>query len=253
MNLEQLFFRYLDELQPGHSLREAHQGGQAKFLEFCESQEISRTNQVTGQVVRDFQQWLLWERGRRGQLYKPNTVDQFLRRVRQVLRWAHQRGFLESNPIQDLRLPRPIQPVREVLSWEELQAVLGAFDRSRVTGLRDAALYAVVTETELGVGDCLDLVVGQEQHLTLESATRALLIRYLEEARPHLATAPDETALFIGRGGRALGRQAAFLGLQRAARAAAVPGQVLARTLQRSYRAHFDRQAQQRHGSQDIH
>ena len=238
--------RYLAETPAGPELRYAVRRGWQKFQEFCAERQLELCD-VDAAAVRDFHQSLLWQHAPNGELYKPNSVDQFLRRVRQVLRWAFAQGLTATDASRHLVLSRPMQPVREVLAWDELHAVLSAFDRNRVTGLRDAALYAIVAETDLGVNACLELVVGQEEHLVLETATRDLVDGYLERGRPQLATGAQELTLFLGRGGRPLGRQAAYLGLQQAARAAGISGQVLARTLRRSYRAHFERQAQQRH------
>jgi len=246
MTLEQLFALYLEQQQPTASVRRVLWGGWKRFSNFCRQAAVE---DLTSHQVRDFHQHLLWEPGPQGRLYKPNSVDQFLRRVRQVLRWAHQEGFAPHNPSQDLLLPRPSQPVREILRWDELQAVLAAFDQSRPYGLRDAALYAIVTETELGVTTCLELLVGQENHLELEEPTRQLLQTYLERARPLLAKETSALTMFLGSGGRPIGRQAAFVRLQQAARAAGIAGQVVAKTLQRSHRAHFERQARSRHFS----
>jgi len=249
MTLEQAMAGFLADTQPGPSVQAAFRCSWPKFTSFCRAQGRSELGQVTAADLADFQQSLLWEPGPHGHLYSPNSVDQFLRRVRQLLRWAHCGGHIERDPSRELLLSRALQPARKLLRWEEFQSVLAAFDQSRPQGLRDAALFWLVTETALGLVQCLDLVVGQEQLLELEQPTRALLTAYLEEARPLFLKDPEEKALFPSRQGGSLGRQAAFLRLQHAARIAGMIGPVLPKTLRRSYLAHLERQAHNRHFS----
>jgi integrase/recombinase XerD len=172
-----------------------------------------------------------------------------MRRVRQVLRWAHRSGHLDSDPTAALVLPRSSNPTKALLTWEELQALLGAPDRSRPTGLRDAALFALLAETSLGLIGCLELVVNQERCLELEECTRALLEAYLKDGRPLLLRDKREKTLFLSRFGNPFGRHAAILDLARHAKAAGIRGQVTTLMLRRSYQAHLTRQAQIRHFS----
>ncbi|MFN8611626.1 MAG: hypothetical protein U0931_29040 [Vulcanimicrobiota bacterium] len=67
-------------------------------------------------------------------------MDQILRPVSQLLRWAFTVGHLATDPTRELVLPRPVQPVAEKLSWKELRLLFKAPDRSTAVGLRDAAL-----------------------------------------------------------------------------------------------------------------
>ena len=173
-------------------------------------------------------------------------MDQILRPVSQLLRWAFTVGHLATDPTRELVLPRPVQPVAEKLSWRELRLLFKAPDRSTAVGLRDAALFRLVAETELGVSGCLELRLGHESVLQLEQETRDLLAAYLEKGRPVLARRPEEVALFLGRGGRPLGAQAIFVRIQDAAKQAGLRQLVGGRTLRKSYLAHLDRQARAR-------
>ena len=167
-------------------------------------------------------------------------------RIRQILRWAHQQGFVAMDPSEYLLLPKPVQPSRHVLTWDELQQIFTTFDTNEAHGLRDAAMFGVVCETGLALVDTLELKLWQANELGLEAETRQLLDRYQNEARPILAGQSDDGHLFLGRGGGKLGRQAAHIRLQRAVRAAGISGQVLARTLRLSYQAHLERQLDRR-------
>jgi site-specific recombinase XerD len=240
MTLEQVYLQFIDQAPP--KMRSVYLMSWPKFAQFCGPIGLEA---VTSQHLRDFHQDLLWRTGDHGALYKPNTIDQILRRVRQILRWAFSSGLVQVDPSQDLLLPRPIQPSRQLITWDELQLIFATFDTAEPHGLRDAALFGVVCETEMAMADVLDLKLWQATDLQLEESTARILARYLDQARPILAGQSGDEHLFLGRG-RKLGRQAAHLRLQRAVRAAGISGQVLARTLRLSYQAHLERQLDRR-------
>ena len=241
MKLEEALALYLKETPP--KLQAVYRIALPKFAHFMAGIEIA---EVTSQHLLDFQQDLLWRMSPTGKLYKSNSVDQFLRRVRRFLRWAHAQGLIAVDPSANLLLPRPIQPTRSLLSWEELQELFSVLDHDDAQQLRDAVLLRLLTETDLGLGHCLDLRLGCS--LALETGSQLLLDSYLDWARPRIAGFSADPALFLGRGGRALGRQAAHLRLQRAARMIGLSG-LTARALRASYTAHFDREARVRNSS----
>lgn len=247
MDIEQALEGYLAQVQPSPHLTKAFQDSWPKFVSFCRSQGLTRLQEIAPCHIEEFHSGLLWNPLPDGRLYRPNTLDQFLRRVRQLLRWAHSAGHTSQEATQNLLLPRPQQPTRSLLRWEELQALLDTFDLSSPGGLRDAAIFAVVTETDLGLIGTLGLVVGQEELLELEEPTRNLVRTYLQQGRLSFLKDPREKTLFLGRGGSPLGRQAATIRLQLAAKIAGL--QVTTVVLRRSYKAHLARQAQNRHFS----
>lgn len=246
MIFSQLLQSYLDANRPGPSVRRVLVQSWPRFESFCELHRLQDAKNVTPAHVQDFHQHLLWEPNEKGHFYKANSVDQILRRVRQVLRWGFTAGYLATDPTRELVLPRPVQPIAEKLSWKELRLLFKAPDRSTAIGLRDAVLFRLVAETELGVSGCLELRLGHELVLQLEQETGALLAAYLQRGRPVLATRPEEVALFLGRGGRPLGAQAIFVRIQDAAKQAGLRQLVGGRTIRKSYLAHLDRQARAR-------
>jgi len=122
-----------------------------------------------------------------------NSVDQYVPRARQLLRWCVAQGILERAPPVYLLLPRPVQPTPALLNWEQVQTLLAAPDRATPLQLMaeaDSALLQVVSLTE-------DSVL----QLNLETATWTLLADYLERGRPVLAKDSlhhSEKALFSG-------------------------------------------------------
>ena len=232
MTPQQLLPSYLEQVKPTPTVREAILQSWPKFVAFCDGRELAS---LPASALEDFQKRLLWEPSSEGRFYKPNTVDQFLRRVRQILRWAFEQGHLPHDLTRCFLLPRPPQPQPVLLSWGELERIWQTADTSTAGGQRDLLLLRLVCETDLAVRDCLSLSVENALLLDLEPDTKALVESFGSQSR-----------LFLGANGQRWNDQCALIALRRLTRQAGLVG-VTARHLRRSYRAHLDRQAKARH------
>jgi site-specific recombinase XerD len=237
MNLKQALSAYLAELKPSPSLHHAIVMSWTRFSEFCEPQGLERLDQLAPSHVEAFHQQLLWQPGPSGKLYASNTVDYILRFIRNLTRWATERGHIALNPTRDLKLCKPLPPQSRVLTWKELQAILGAIDRSTAIGCRDAALFAMLAETKLRTKRCLDLDLRDQAALELEPKTAELLRAYVDGVRGQWVRNAGQRALFLTTFGARLGAQTVSVRLDELALLAGVEGNVTPRMLWRSYRA----------------
>lgn len=238
MNFSHLLDRYLEHQKPSASVVAVLRLSWPKFVKFCRARGLADGNEITPTVLEDFYKGLLWEPNDKGQWYKANSVDQFIRRVRQVLRWSAAHDLIQSDPTVGLLLPRPVQPVRKPLTWQELQILLQTPDRSTPLGLRDALLLQLLTESELIVTQLVLLTEDFARQLELEAATRLLLNDYLELARPVLIGGrADNKLLIIGKFGEALGAPAVAARLNEMARQAGLGRRLPTRILRQSYQA----------------
>ena len=205
MNLEELVRRYLADKQPPPSVRAAIRTSWPKFLGYCQTLGLTQGAEITATVLEDFYKSLLWEPNEKGQFYKAHSVDQFVRRARQVLRWGADQGFLSQDPTLGLRLPRLPAAVPELLTKRQLRTLLRSPDCRTPMGLRDALLLQLLTETPLGLQRVLALTEETIRQLELEATTWTLLAAYLERARPILLRYGDdceENTLFLTRDGK---------------------------------------------------
>ena len=237
MKLEDLLSSYLAEAQPLPSVKTAIRNAWPKFLSYCAQQDLIEVAELKRHHVEDFYRELLWQPQEQGQLYKANSVDQFVRRVRQVLRWAFCEGLVAPDPTHGLLLPRPVQPIVKKLSFSQLQEVLNAPDRNTAFGLRDALVFQLLAETNLGVNGVVALTVDSVAQLDLEDATQELLADYLKEGRPALGGVGKW--LFFCRGGTPLTFQMVGLRLRQAARQIGLEN-LPSRVLRKSYLAALD-------------
>ena len=248
MNIENILESYFAHAQPSPSVRDAVLSCWPKFILYCQAEGLKELAELRPCHLEGFQKALMWEPNTLGDYYKPNTVDQFLRRVRQVLRWAATSQKLTQDPTHCLLLPRPPQPAPVLFTWSELQAAFAAPDLSRPEGLRDAVLLALYAETDLGPSGVLGLQLGEESQLELETQSRERMQAYLQKGRPQLLPLSSQKALLLNLDGRALSLQSAQVRVRLLGKLAGLKG-LTARLLRRSYQAHLERQTQNRHSS----
>lgn len=235
MKLNQLLSRYFEDVQLTPNMRTATRGSWPKFLDFCERQGLELVCDIHKQHVEAFCKELLWQSNSQGKLYKASSVDQFVRRVRQVLRWAYCNGWVDPDPTYGLLLPRPVQPIPKLLTWIQLQEVLAVPDRKNPLGLRDALAFQLLAETDLGMIGLVALTLESVTELELESTTQELLASYLKESRPALGG--QGSGLFFGRDGNALSEQVVNLRLRQAAQQIGLNAGLPSRVLRKSYLA----------------
>lgn len=246
MTFEQALAGYLANTRRPRSVCKATARWWRKFTDFCYARGLNFLA-LEPAHFEDFQRELHWEPSSKGLLYRANTVDQILRSTREVLRWATTAGHLDRDPSRELRLPRPPQPARHDLAWEEVQSILQSPDRSKPNGLRDATILAVILEADLDVKDCLALQLGEQARLPLESATHDLVAAYIQQARPlWLRATTASKLLFLNQFGGPLGVQTVTNALRQGARDAGLSEPPTMKCLRRSYRARLQSLTQSR-------
>ncbi|MGH2926398.1 MAG: tyrosine recombinase XerC [Solirubrobacterales bacterium] len=157
-------------------------------------------------------------------------------------------GELLPSPKRGSRLPR-------VLSPDQVGQLLDRIPASSPLELRDRALLELVYACGLRAEEVINLdldspdfesealrVLGKGSKTRIvpmgEAAQRALE-RYLEAARPALASNPGEAALFVSRRGRRLSPSDVRRRLERWVREAALAGHVSPHTLRHSFATHL--------------
>ena len=161
---------------------------------------------------------------------------------------AHNPGELLPSPKRGSRLPRVLGP-------DEIAALLDRIPASGPLEVRDRALFELAYACGLRAEEIVNLdldapdfesealrVTGKGSKTRIvpmgEPAQRAL-DRYLQTARPALATGQAERALFLSRRGRRLSPSDVRRRLERWVREAAVAGRVSPHTLRHSFATHL--------------
>jgi site-specific recombinase XerD len=206
-----------------------------RFQVFCEQQSLT-WQQCQPQDLERFKQNLLWGTHSQGKLYSPNTVDQALRVLRHLYRWAFQTGQLLQDPTSAWVLPRPPQPESPLLSRAEALQLLNLPDLSGPLGQRDQLLLELIYTLQYPLRICIALTPTWSEQF---EPVKASWERYMGQGRQALRGFKDSPVLMLT---RFAGPFLSELGLQqivrRYGRKLGLVWQLNARILRRSAQDH---------------
>jgi len=219
-----------------------------QFALWCGGQSIEPV-EVTPRTLRRYAALLSERRD------VPATVARKLASLRAFYRVLREHGLLAQNPADLMPAPKRPASLPTVLRPDEMAALLDRIPVSTPLEVRDRAMFEVAYACGLRAEEIVDLdaasvdfdgeqlrVEGKGSKTRLvpagEPALRALG-RYLERARPALATEPREPALFLSKSGRRLSTSDVRRRLRVWARHAAVQGGVSPHALRHSFATHL--------------
>ena len=138
--------------------------------------------------------------GARSGKLSSNTIHQAIRIIRTFGNWLKKRGYTETHLFQDLELPRLKKKVVEVLTADEIQAILQCIKQDCTLGVRDYALVVLALDTGIRQGEMsglrmrgLNLDAGQmkvlgkgekERFVPFGVVAQDALRRYIDIYRP---------------------------------------------------------------------
>ena len=129
--------------------------------------------------TNELNNFLAWMRNKRGVPCSPKTLARRITSLKAFFRWLHKYGVIVVDPAERVAQHSVISPLPQVLTTDEVQAVLEAADKHRRGEKPDTRYYALVAlllETGIKKSECLAL---SPNHIDLESPEGAILfVRY---------------------------------------------------------------------------
>ena len=163
--------------------------------------------------------------------------------------------LIDSDPTELLRAPKLGRHLPEVLTYEEIRALLGAIDLSTDHGLRDRALLETLYACGLRVSEltglqCSELYLeeqfvrvtgkGDKQRIVPIGGQAVKHIGvYLQHVRNLLPRVTDGHILFLNRRGGALSRVSVFTAVKKYAAAAGIKKKISPHTFRHSFATHL--------------
>jgi integrase/recombinase XerD len=190
-----------------------------------------------------------------GQGLAPSSRARCLSAVRGFFKHLVREGKLEASPVRDLHPGRRSRPMPKVLSVDEIVALLGAAAGNDALASRDRAMLELIYGCGLRVTEAVELtasglhleagyltVIGKgskERAVPLGGKASEALREYLAKARGALDPSGRARALFLGRRGRGLTRQAFWKRLRTLTARAGLAGTVSPHVLRHSFATHL--------------
>jgi integrase/recombinase XerD len=227
------------------------------------------TVRAYGQDVAQYGRYLAGQRRADPDLARPSDVERFIATggwaastaarkiaaIRAFHEFLRRRGGAGENPALSVRPPRRSRPLPDVLTVEQVEALLDAPRGEEPRAVRDRALLELAYATGLRASELtglrleeVDLEEGlvrcrgkrqRERIVPFGAKAKQALVRYLEGVRGTLLRDRSERAVFLTRFGHAFTRMGYWKLLRGHARGAGIEQAVSPHTLRHSCATHL--------------
>jgi len=175
--------------------------------------------------------------------------------VKTFFKFLVQDGVLKKSLILDVETPRLEKKLPNVLSVDEVEALIATPDTDTALGLRDRALFELLYATGLRVSELVSLTVNainveagfvlvmgkgsKERVIPVGEEALKWLRRYLLEARQLILRARTSKYLFTNRSGARLSRQGFWKIVKKYCLKAGIVKNISPHTLRHSFASHL--------------
>lgn len=224
---------------------EAYMDDYEEFMHFILRHWSVVPEDVTPEMISRFMRWLYERRSSASQARR-------LSGVKSLYNYLLISERIQQLPTENIEPPKTERLLPDVLSVEEVDAMLATFDIRSAKGCRDNAIVEVLYSTGLRVSELVTLrlsdlffgegyvrVVGKgdkQRLVPIGSAARDKIQLYMEERKPKSAS---EMTLFLNNRGKPLTRVMVFNIIRQAAERAGITKNISPHTLRHSYATHL--------------
>ena len=222
-----------------------------KLTQYLQAAGTLRTPEAI--ELKDLQSFLQWI----GELgLNAASQARILSGIRSFYKYCSIEHIVKQDPTTLLESPKLKRALPDILSFEEIETIIGHIDLSKPEGGRNKAILEVLYSCGLRVSEvvnlrisCLYLDVGyirvigkgdKERLVPIGSAATKYIRIYQQEIRIHVPLKPgNEDILFLNRRGAKLTRVMIFLLLKELARQSGITKNISPHTFRHSFATHL--------------
>ena len=219
-----------------------------QFLAYLQS---VGTRSVLQAAASDIEEYMRWMTGR-GK--SAATVTRSVASLKSYYHYLVLEGRLKKNPVQDVTPLKVKRHLPQILTGKEVELFLEQPQCVDAKGYRDHAMLELLYATGIRVSELIALDVSDLNlsagiiHCAGKSTARVIplypaaikaLRDYVEEIRPSMIAAPDETALFVNMNGERMSRQGFWKIIKYYQQKAQIDKDITPHTIRHSFAAHL--------------
>ena len=164
-----------------------------KFMHTLEDMRF-RTNlrAITADLIKDeYVRYMYDEKG-----VKHATIACSLRALKAFLNWATERGIIEANPMNKIKIGEPKPPTIETFTRDQIRDLLSQPNPKLFVGLRDLTIMIIMLETGVRVRELCDIKMndvrmtdeqiliegknGEDRLVPIQTQAKRILTRYIK-------------------------------------------------------------------------
>ena len=187
------------------------------FLKYMAEESIEYPEQLSKEIIRQYQLKLLLEPGKRGRRRSIATVNRYMSSVKTFIQYLKLCGCCIDDADQGVIVARePRILPKEILTREEMVELIEAPDISTVLGYRDRTIMELLYTTAIRRNECRNLKIpdvnfeegllrvfgkGQKERIVpIGRIALKFLDNYISSVRPILACKKSGIYLFLSAG-----------------------------------------------------
>ncbi|MGI2327106.1 site-specific tyrosine recombinase XerD [Planococcus sp. YIM B11945] len=184
------------------------------------------------------------------------TVARHISSIRSFHQFLIRERVVDNDPTVHLEMPQMDKKLPNILSIEEVDALIQAPETGKPNGMRDQAMLELLYGSGMRVSECINLDIedvnltmgfvrcfgkgGKERIIPLGKSALNSCRLYLENARGELVKSSEKSeALFINQRGKRLTRQGFWKLLKQHAQKAGIQKELTPHTLRHSFATHL--------------
>lgn len=221
----------------------------AYILYISKVEEIASLDHVTRATIIQFLKFL-HEKGK-----SSKTISRHIASIRSFHQFLLREKVTTQDPTVHIDRPKTEQKLPQVLSVEEVQALLDSPDTSKEIGIRDKAMLELLYATGMRVSELISLNLSdvhltmgfvrcigkgnKERIIPLGKLAQLAVHTYIEESRGRLKKKKVTDALFLNHHGNRLTRQGYWKILKKLSKEAGIEKDLTPHTLRHSFATHL--------------
>jgi integrase/recombinase XerD len=222
-----------------------------KFIDFIET-ENERDARLSDFNRENLQTFVY----RISDILSPGSQARIISGLRSFFSYLILENILDTNPADRLETPKLSRKIPEVLSVDEVDALIAAIDLSKPEGERNKAILETMYACGLRVSEAVNLKLGdiffeegflrvvgkggKHRFVPVETYTQNILKNYIRYIRSAIKPAKGhENFVFLNRRGKQLTRNMIFLIIKELAKKAGITKNISPHTLRHSFATHL--------------
>lgn len=243
-----LFITYLhNEKKKSENTQLSYRRDLNKLCAFLEERKTQNVGQVDADMLEAYLHSL------EEQNFKAATISRNIASMKAFFGFLEKEHIIRSNIAENLQAPKIEKKLPEIMTEEEVAALLEQPAGDSPKELRDKAMLELLYATGIRVTELISLKVNdvnlqtdcvicrddsKERVIPFGNKARNALLDYLEMGRPNLAQ-EEMDVLFVNCNGQLMSRQGFWKLLKAYAKKAGIEAEITPHTLRHSFAAHM--------------
>ncbi len=216
-----------------------------KYLNLNGITDISKTTQKTVASYLD----TLKTQGKAS-----STVSRTLASLKSFYMFISEENSQIANPTKNLEAPHVEKKLPKILSTSDVDRLLEQPSQKEPKGIRDKAMLELLYATGIRVSELISLKISdinlsigfikchtdkKERYIPIGNIAKSALKKYINDARPLLATNDNDDILFVNCNGSSLSRQGFWKIIKQYSEQAEISADITPHTIRHSFAAHL--------------